>query len=164
MAQIQEDTFIAEGARIVGDVTIADECGIWYNAVIRADAEPVVIRARTNIQDNATVHVSPGFPCTIGEGVSVGHNAVVHGCVVGDNTLIGMGAIIMNGAVVGEGCIVGAGAVVMQDTIIPDRSVVVGCPARVLKHVDDEQFATIRNNAEHYMDLASEALAELRLD
>ena len=117
--------FQAAGSVITGDVTIGRDCGVWYNAVIRGDEVDIHIGDRTNIQDNAVVHGDPGNPVHIGSGVTIGHGAIVHGCSIGDNSLIGMGAIILNGARIGRDCIIGAGALVTQGTEIPDGSVAV---------------------------------------
>ena len=122
MSNIDKSVYVATGAIITGDVTIAEDCSIWYNAVIRGDEYPITIGSRSNIQDNAVVHVGAGHSCIIGQNVTVGHGAIVHGCTVGDDTLIGMGAIILNGARIGKNCIIGAGALVSEGKEIPDRT------------------------------------------
>ena len=114
--------YLAEGAIVKGDVTIGEDSGIWYHATVRGDTEKITIGSRTNIQDNAVLHVGAGHALTIGDDVTIGHSAIVHGCTVGNNTLIGMGAIILNGAVIGNNCIIGAGALVTQNMEIPDGS------------------------------------------
>ncbi len=146
-----DSVFIAEGAKIVGDVTLGKNVNIWYNAVIRGDIENVTIGENTNIQENCTVHVSPNFSTTIGKNVTVGHNAILHGCTVEDNCLIGMGATVLDGAVIGEGSIVGANALVTGYTIIPKHSLVLGSPAKVVKEVDYTE-ANIEH-AKEYLDL-----------
>lgn len=162
MPSIDPTAHIAPGAQVLGDVTLGPHCSVWYNAVIRADEAPIVIGATSNIQDCAVIHVSRDHPVVLGEGVTVGHGAIVHGCSVGDNTLIGMGAIVLDGAVVGRDCIVGAGALVTQGMAIPDGSVVVGVPARSIRSMSEEDIAANRANAAEYVRLAQEMHREGR--
>ncbi|MCH4053751.1 MAG: gamma carbonic anhydrase family protein [Atopobiaceae bacterium] len=152
--RIDGSAFLAEGSFVLGRATVGAGTGIWYNAVVRADAEPIRIGARVSVQDNAVVHVSPGYPCSVGDDVTIGHGAIVHGCTVDDRVIVGMGAIVMNGAHVGSDSIVGAGAVVTQGMDIPAGSVVVGSPARVLRPASDDDKAFILRNAAHYVELA----------
>ena len=154
--KMDASVFVADGAKIVGDVTIGKNCGVWYNAVIRGDDEPIVIGDNTNVQDNATLHTGVGFPLHVGNNVSIGHNAIVHGCDVGNDTLIGMGAIIMNGAKVGKNCVIGAGAVVTEGKDIPDGSLCMGIPAKVIREVTESDIAHTLKNANHYVSLANE--------
>ncbi len=147
---IAKNAFIAPGAIVRGDVTLKEDVSVWFHAVIRAEAGSVVIGSSANIQDGVVIHVDQGADVTIGNYVTVGHNATVHGCVVGDNTLIGMGAIIMNHAVIGKNCIVAAGALVTQNTVIPDNSLVMGNPARIKRKVTAEEISHNRENAAHY--------------
>ena len=151
---IGNDVFIAKGAIILGDVTLGDECSVWYNAVIRADDRNIRIGTRTNIQDGSVLHVGPTNTINIGNDVTIGHGAIVHGCTVGDNTLIGMGAIVMNNAVIGKNCIVAAGALVTERTQIPDGSLVMGQPARIKRQVTPEEIARNRFSAQHYAEIA----------
>ncbi len=153
-----KDVYVAPGATVVGDVRLGEECSVWHGAVLRGDESAITIGARTNIQDNAVVHVSHQFPTVLGEGVTVGHGAIVHGCSVGDNTLIGMGSIVLDGATVGRDCIIGAGALVMQGMAIPSGSVAFGCPARVVRSMTQADVAANRDNAQEYVRLAREAL------
>ena len=146
--------FIAENATVIGDVTLADDVNIWFGAVVRADRDSITVGAGSNIQDNAVVHTTPGFPVGIGAGVSVGHGAILHGCTVEDDVLIGMGAIVLNGAVVGTGSIIGAGAVVTEGRVIPPRSLVLGVPGKVVRETTPEQQETILHNAREYIKLA----------
>jgi carbonic anhydrase/acetyltransferase-like protein (isoleucine patch superfamily) len=146
--------FIAPTATVIGDVSLAEDTGIWFGAVIRGDKDRIEIGARSNIQDNAVVHTSRGFPARIGRDVSVGHGAILHGCTIGDRVLVGMGAIVMNGAVIGEDTIIAAGAVVTEGTAIPPGSVVMGVPAKVVKQASPDQRDGIRRNAESYVALA----------
>ncbi|MGN8689609.1 gamma carbonic anhydrase family protein [Atopobiaceae bacterium HCP3S3_F7] len=150
--------FVAEGARVVGDVSLAGSCSVWYNAVIRADEAPVTIGAGSNVQDNAVIHVDEDFPVTLGEGVTVGHAAILHGCSVGDNSLVGMGAIVLDGATVGRDCIVGAGALVTQGTEVPDGHLALGSPARVVRALRPDEVVANRRNAETYVMLAQREL------
>ena len=124
--QIHDTAFIAPGAVVLGDVTIGENSGIWYNAVVRGDRDSIVIGRESNIQDNAVVHLGSGYPVEIGDHVTIGHGAIIHGCKIGDNTMIGMGAILMNGCKIGKNCIIGAGALVTQNVEIPDNSLVIG--------------------------------------
>ena len=151
---IGDNVFIAENAVAAGRVTIGDGASLWYGAVVRADINTAVIGCRTNIQDNAVVHVGGEYPAVIGSNVTIGHGAIVHGCTIEDNVLIGMGSIIMNGAVIGTGSIIGAGALVKENTVIPAGSVAVGSPCRIVKQTSDEQMEMIRRAAEHYAELA----------
>jgi carbonic anhydrase/acetyltransferase-like protein (isoleucine patch superfamily) len=146
--------FIAKNATILGDVTISEKASVWFGAVIRADKDAIQIGEGSNIQDNAVVHTSKGFPVIIGKEVSVGHGAILHGCIIGDRVLVGMGAIVMNGAIVGEGSILGAGTVVTEGSRIPPHSVVLGVPGKVIRQTTPEQDKGIAVNAASYIDLA----------
>lgn len=154
MGKISDSVFVAEGARIIGDVTLEDNVSIWYNAVLRGDDHPIVVGKDSNIQDGAVLHVGMGHSCTIGEGVSVGHGAIVHGCTIGNNTVIGMGAIVMNGAKVGSDCIIGAGAIVTEGMEIPDHTVAVGAPAKKMRPIKEDESVHNKWNARHYIELA----------
>ena len=130
------EPFVASGAKVIGNVELGENVGIWFNAVVRADKSKIHIGNNSNIQDNCTVHVEKDLNVYIGDGVTVGHNAIVHGCTVGDNTLIGMGAIIMNRAIIGKNCIIGAGAIVTENAVIPDNSLVIGAPGKVKRELN----------------------------
>ena len=136
--ETNEDVVLLPGARVSGAVTMGKGCSVWYNAVIRGDEEPITVGEDTNVQDNAVLHTSDGTPLVIGSGVTIGHSAILHSCTVGDNTLIGMGAIVLDGAVVGRDCIVGAGALVTGGTVIPDGSMAFGAPAKVIRPINEE--------------------------
>lgn len=155
---IDPEAFIAEGAVVRGDVRIERNASIWYNAVLRGDVDSIAVGEGSNIQDGCVVHVDRGCPVRIGRNVTVGHGAIVHGCTIGDGTLIGMGAIILNGAVIGEGCIVGAGALVTQGKHIPAGALVVGSPARTVRAVTPEEREHNLANAQLYVE---EARAQL---
>ncbi|WP_460795607.1 gamma carbonic anhydrase family protein [Microbacterium sp. GXF0217] len=148
---IADDVFVADGARVVGAVTLEAGASVWYNAVLRADSASITIGAETNLQDNVSVHVDSGHPVVLGRRVSVGHNAVVHGCTIGDGSLVGMGAVVLSGAVIGAGCLVAGGAVVLGGTEVPDGSLVAGVPAKVRRVLTDEERAGLIANAEIYL-------------
>ena len=150
--ETDENVVILSGAKVVGDVTFGPDCSVWYNAVIRGDGSPIRIGRGTNIQDNAVLH-SDLFPTTIGENVTIGHSAIVHGCTVGDGSTVGMGSIILNGAIVGRECTVGAGAVVTGKTNAPDRSLLLGNPARVVRQLTEEEVRFNYKNTLHYVEL-----------
>lgn len=146
--------FVAGSAAVLGDVVLGPGSSVWYGAVLRADEGSIRIGARSNVQDNAVLHCDPGLTVTLGEDVTVGHSAVVHGCTVGDGAMIGMHATLLNGCVVGKGAIVGAGALVPEGKVIPDGAVAVGVPARVIKDATEEQKAFTLRNAQAYLELA----------
>lgn len=151
--QIHQDAFIAESADVLGDVNVGEGSSIWYSAVLRGDIENITIGKYSNIQDNATVHTETDIPTKIGDYTVVGHNAIVHGASVGNNCLIGMGAIVLNNAVIGDNCIIGAGALVTEGKEIPANSLVIGSPGKVLRQVSEEEIEGIKNNAVRYNDL-----------
>lgn len=154
--QLDPESWVAPNASLIGQVRLAARAGVWYSATLRAEAEVIDIGAGTNIQDGVTVHVDPGFPVHVGAGVSVGHNAVLHGCTIGDGVLIGMGAIVLNAAVIGEGSLVAAGALITQGMVVPPRSLVAGVPGKVRRELSAEEVAANRHNAavyEHLIDL-----------
>ena len=158
---IGENTFLAETAVILGDVTIGRDCSIWYNAVLRGDVNRIVIGDRTNIQDGVVLHtLYDGSPhpsqTIIGSDVSVGHNAVIHGCTIGDRTLIGMGTIILDGAKIGTDCIIGAGSLVTKNTVIPDGSLVMGSPAKIKRNLTWEEKLGIVENSKEYVTVSEE--------
>lgn len=159
---LHPDAFVADGARLVGAVTLGDRASVWYNAVLRGDGAPITVGAASNLQDNVSVHVDAAHPVEIGEHVSVGHNAVVHGCRIGDGSLIGMGSVVLSGAVIGAGSLVAAGAVVLEGTQIPPRSLVAGVPAKVRRELTDEEVAALRANAERYVSHAERHGSALR--
>ncbi len=154
--RIPESVFLAEGTRIVGSVTIGEESSVWYNAVIRGDEDRITIGARTNIQDNAVLHCDRDHPLTIGDDVTIGHGAIVHGCTVGSRVIIGMGAIIMNDACIGDNCIIGAGALVTQGMKIPEGQVAYGSPAQPVRPLKLMERMSLKKTAAAYVKAAAE--------
>jgi carbonic anhydrase/acetyltransferase-like protein (isoleucine patch superfamily) len=151
--RIDGTAFVAPTASVIGEVTLGAGASVWYGAVLRGDVERITVGADSNIQDNCTLHADPGFPVTIGERVSVGHNAVVHGATVGDDCLVGMGATVLNGAVVGTGSLVAAQALVPQGMVVPPGSLVAGVPAKVKRRLTPEERAGVTLNGTMYADL-----------
>jgi carbonic anhydrase/acetyltransferase-like protein (isoleucine patch superfamily) len=160
--QVPSSCWIAPGARVAGRVALGERCGVWFGAVIRGDCEPIAIGAETNIQDNAVLHVDPGRPLVVGERVTVGHGAILHGCTIEDEVLIGMGAMVLNGARVGRGSLVAAGALVREDSEIPPFSLVAGVPAAVKRRLPEEAtLAAHRASAAGYVERAAQYRADL---
>ena len=159
---IHPSAFVAPGAVVRGEVHLAENSSVFYNAVLRGDRAPISIGEGTNIQDNCVVHVEYDLPVTVGKNVTVGHGAILHGCTVGDETLIGMGAIVLNGAQIGKSCLIGAGALVTQNAVIPDGCMAVGSPARVKRPLTPEEMDGLRRSAADYRQdaLACKALEE----
>ena len=153
--QIHETAYVAEGAQVIGDVILKADSSIWYNTVCRADINRIVIGERTNIQDNSVIHLENDQGVLVENDVTVGHNAIIHGCSIADGALIGMGAIIMNGAVIGKGVVIGAGAVVKEDMVIPDFSLVVGVPGKIVKTLSPETYNENVKWAAKYVKLAN---------
>jgi carbonic anhydrase/acetyltransferase-like protein (isoleucine patch superfamily) len=151
---VHESAFVAPTASIIGNATMAEDSSAFYGVSVRADTAAISVGAGSNLQDNVVLHADPGFPCTVGERVSVGHAAVVHGCTVEDDCLVGMGATILNGAVIGAGSLVAAGAVVLEGTVVPPRSLVAGVPGKVRRELTDEEYDGVRANASRYIELA----------
>lgn len=149
--QTDENVVVLPGAMVSGAVSMGKGCSVWYNAVVRGDEDPIQIGEGTNIQDNAVLHTSHASPLIVGDGVTIGHGAILHSCTVGDNTLIGMGSIVLDGAVVGSNCIVGAGALVTGTAVIPDGSMVLGSPARVVRPLTPEEIEGNRVSARSYL-------------
>ena len=151
---IEPTVFIARGAIVLGQVQLGKDASVWYNAVIRGDCEQISIGEATNIQDLSMVHADPGCPCVVGSRVTVGHRVILHGCTVEDDCLIGMGAILLTGVRVGKGSIIGAGAVLLEGTDVPQRSLVVGIPGRVVRQVDEVMTGRVDGSWRHYVDEA----------
>lgn len=143
--------FIAPNAVVIGDVTLQENASVWFGCVLRADADHIEIGAGSNIQDGAALHVDPGFPLTVGQNVTVGHHAMLHGCTIGDGSLVGINAVVLNGAKVGRNCLIGANALVTEGMIIPDGSLVLGSPGKIKAQLSSEQIQGLAYSAEHYV-------------
>lgn len=156
MKIIDKSVFIAEGAKVIGNVEIGEGSSVWFNAVIRADSDKVKIGNNSNVQDNAVIHTSEGFGVSIGDNVTIGHGAIVHGCTIKDNVMIGMGAIVLNGAIIEENSIIGAGTLVTQGKIIPAGSLAFGNPVKIVRQLTGEEIQSILDNANSYVNEARE--------
>lgn len=142
--------WVAPGAQVIGQVSLGDEASVWFNAVIRGDNDPIVIGNGVNIQDGCVLHSDPGFPLHIADGASAGHMALLHGCTIGEGSLVGMGAVILNGAVIGKNCLIGANALITEGKQIPDNSLVMGQPGKVVRTLDDDAAQRVRLTSETY--------------
>lgn len=154
-------SYIAPTAVVIGDVHLGDKASVWFNTVIRGDTDTLRIGSASNIQDNSVVHTDKGVRFVIGEGVSIGHSCTIHGCIIGDNTLVGMGSTILNKANIGRNCIIGANSLVTQGTAIPDNSLALGSPCKVVRCLSDEEIENNRMNAQIYVDRARQYLKHL---
>ncbi|MEM5948343.1 gamma carbonic anhydrase family protein [Spirochaetia bacterium 38H-sp] len=159
---IAKSCFIADSATVSGLVFMEEKSSVWFGAVLRGDITSIHLGAYSNVQDNATVHVDIDKPVDIGSYVTIGHNAVIHGCIIGSNCLIGMGAIILSGATIGKNSIVGAGALVTEGKTFPDNSLILGSPARVIREVTEDEVKKVKENAELYVKLAQEAITDYK--
>lgn len=149
---IHESVFVADTATIVGKVTLEENASVWFGAALRGDNEPIAIGVGSNIQEGAVLHTDPGRPLSVGRDVTVGHQAMLHGCTIGDGSLVGIQAVILNGAVIGRNCLVGAGSVVTENKTFPDRSLILGSPARVARELTDEEVNGLTQSARNYVD------------
>lgn len=147
----RESSWVAPDASIIGNIHIGRDVGVWFGVVLRGDNEPIQIGARTNVQEHTIMHTDPGFPISIGEGCTIGHRALLHGCTIGDNSLVGMGAIILNGAKIGSNCLVGAGALVTENKEFPDGSLIMGSPAKAVRTLDETAINRLKLSAELYV-------------
>ena len=143
--------WIAPSASVIGAVSLGTDVGIWFGAVLRGDNEPIAIGARANIQESCTLHTDMGYPLEVGEDCTIGHNAILHGCSIGDGSLVGMGAVVLNGARIGCGCLIGARALVTEDKIFADHSLIVGSPAKAIRALDEAEVRALRLSAAHYV-------------
>jgi len=158
---VGEGHFIAPTAAVIGDVTLHENSSVWFSCVLRGDAERIEVGAGSNIQDGTVLHADPGFPMVVGRNVTVGHNAMLHGCTIGDGSLVGINAVVLNGARVGKRCLIGANALVTEGMEIPDGSLVLGSPAKIRSQLSEEQQLAIGHNADHYMGNARRFTADL---
>jgi carbonic anhydrase/acetyltransferase-like protein (isoleucine patch superfamily) len=154
--EINSSAYIAPGSQIIGKVKIGKESSVWHNAVLRGDVDDIIIGEQSNVQDNAAIHSSYNIKTIIGNQVTIGHGVILHSCTIGDNSLIGMGAIVLDGAVIGKNCLIGAGALVTPNTIIPDNSMVIGSPAKVKREMNEQDIKSIFDNALEYVKLSRE--------
>jgi carbonic anhydrase/acetyltransferase-like protein (isoleucine patch superfamily) len=157
----RDSNFIANDAVLTGKVRVGRDVSIWFGASIRGDNEPIVIGAGSNVQEQTIMHTDPGFPLTIGQGCTIGHRALLHGCVIGDNALIGMGAILLNGAAIGANSLVGAGSLVTEGKSFPPGSLIVGVPAKLVRELDDTAIARLKASALHYVNNGRRFMAGL---
>lgn len=152
--RLADSAWVADSAQVMGNVELAEESSIWFGAVVRGDTETIRIGRRSNIQDLSVLHADVGMPLTVGEDVTVGHQVMLHGCTIGDGSLIGIGAVVLNGAKIGKGCLVGAGALVTEGKEFPDGSMILGSPAKVVRQLTPEQLSGLRLSALHYVENA----------
>ena len=160
--QIAESAYVTNEATVIGKVTLGERTSVWPGATIRGDNEPIRIGNDVNIQDGAVLHVDPGCPLTLGDFVSIGHQAMLHGCTVGEGSLIGIQAVIMNKAVIGKDCLVGAGAIITEGKVFPDRTLILGAPAKVVRELSDKDVAFLRENAGYYVERQQMYKAKLK--
>ncbi|KIN72471.1 gamma carbonic anhydrase family protein [Sulfitobacter guttiformis] len=160
--QIDPSAWIAPDANIVGNVRLAERTSVWFGCTIRGDNEVISIGAGSNVQENSVFHTDPGCPLTIGENCTIGHKVMLHGCTIGDNSLIGMGATVLNGAKIGKNCLIGAGALITENKVIPDGSLVMGAPGKVVRTLDEAAIAGLTRSAEHYQQNAARFRSDLR--
>ena len=148
---LHPEAYVAEDATVIGDVTLEQGVSVWPQAVLRGDNEPIRIGQHSNVQEGAVLHADPGFALTVGQGVTIGHQAMLHGCTIGDGALIGIQAVVLNGAVIGNNCLVGAGAIVTEGKVFPDNSLILGAPAKVVRELTAEAIASMQHNATEYV-------------
>jgi carbonic anhydrase/acetyltransferase-like protein (isoleucine patch superfamily) len=160
--RVAADAWVADSAHVIGRVVLSESCSVWYGAVLRGDNECITLGARCNVQEGSVLHTDMGFPLTLGNDVTVGHHVMLHGCTVGDGSLIGIGAVVLNGAKIGRNCLVGAGAVVTEGKEFPDNSLILGAPAKVAKAISPEQAARLKLSALHYVDNAARHRKQLK--
>lgn len=159
-----DNHFIADNATVIGSVTLENDTSVWFNVVIRGDNDPITIGEGTNIQDGSVLHTDAGIPMAIGEHVTVGHKVMLHGCTIGDNTLIGINAVVLNSAVIGKNCIIGANSLIPEGKVIPDNSLVMGSPGKVVKQITDGHAQIIKMSALHYVENAKRYQSDLAID
>ena len=149
--KVDPDSWIAPNATLIGQVEVAKGASIWWNCTVRGDTDLLSVGENSNIQDNSVLHTDPGIPMVVGKNVTVGHRVILHGCTIGDNTLIGMGSTLLNGSVIGKNCLIGANTLIPEGKVIPDRSLVVGLPGRIVRELTDEEVAGLQTSADRYV-------------
>jgi carbonic anhydrase/acetyltransferase-like protein (isoleucine patch superfamily) len=159
---IHSSAWVADDAQVIGDVVLEENVSIWFGVVVRGDTESIKIGKGSNIQDNSVIHADPGMPLTVGHNVTVGHQVMLHGCTIGDNTLIGIQAVVLNGARIGNNCLVGAGSLVLEGKEFPDGSMILGSPAKAVRQLSAEQIEGLKKTARHYVENAARYKAKLR--
>lgn len=164
IAEVHETAFVADSAALIGSVVLEEEASVWFHAVLRADSDVITVGAGTNVQDGAVLHTDAGIRLRLGRGVTVGHKAMLHGCEVGDGSLIGIGSILLNRATIGKQCIIGANALVAEGKVIPDRSLVLGTPGRVVRSLTERELQGLEDSARSYVDKSRRYRAALRPD
>lgn len=160
---VADDAWVAPGCYVIGDVALEGKASVWFGSTLRGDNERITIRAGSNVQENCVLHTDMGFPLTVGAGCTIGHKAMLHGCVIGENTLIGMGATVLNGAVIGKNCLIGAGALITEGKVIPDGSLVMGVPGKVIRSLDESAIDGLRLSALHYQENAARFCSDLKV-
>lgn len=160
--KIDPDAWVAPGCHVIGNVTLAAATSVWFGTTIRGDNEPITIGEGSNIQENCVLHTDPGCPLTIGANCTIGHKAMLHGCTIGEGSLIGMGATVLNGAVIGKNCLIGAGALITENKVIPDGSLVMGAPGKVIRALDEAAIKSLMQSAKHYQQNAARFRAGLK--
>lgn len=159
---VHGSVFVAPTASVIGSVVLSENVSVWFGATIRGDNDTITIGRNSNVQEGAVMHTDPGLALTVGENVTIGHQAMLHGCTIGDGSLIGIQAVVLNGAVIGKNCLVGAGAIVTERKVFPDRSLILGAPAKVVRVLSDEDVATLLKGAAGYVDRRAQFLAKLK--
>ncbi|MAD18356.1 MAG: gamma carbonic anhydrase family protein [Alteromonadaceae bacterium] len=160
---VGKDVFIAPGSHVMGKVLLADNASVWFNAVLRGDCDIISIGEGSNVQDGSVLHTDFGVPLTVGKGVTIGHKVMLHGCEIGDYTLVGINSVILNGAKIGKHCVIGANSLVTENMVIPDGSLVMGSPAKVVKSIPEPQKKMLEASGQHYVENARRFLAELKV-
>jgi carbonic anhydrase/acetyltransferase-like protein (isoleucine patch superfamily) len=159
---VHDSVFVAPNASVIGSVVLSENVSVWFGATIRGDNDTITLGKHSNVQEGAVLHTDPGIKLEVGENVTIGHQAMLHGCTIGDGSLIGIQAVVLNGAVIGKGCLVGAGAIVTERKTFPDRSLILGAPARVVRQLSDEDVAGLLKSAASYVERRAQFLVQLK--
>ena len=160
---IHPDTWVAPDANLIGKVVLEEGASVWFGCTIRADHEEIRVGRGSNVQESCVMHIDAGYPLTIGQGCTIGHKVMLHGCTIGDNSLIGMGATVLNGAKIGKNCLIGAGALITENKVIPDGSLVMGAPGKIVRELDDQAIAMLQGSALHYQDNMRRFRSDMKL-